>query len=60
VLLLREVSVPLRQHAKKRSNSQKLKKMTFFAVFSRWIKAYPLATALGTVGESFSQKTGRS
>jgi hypothetical protein len=44
---------PLRQHAKNRSNSQKLKKITFFAVFSRWIKALPLVTALGTVGESF-------
>jgi hypothetical protein len=47
---------PLRQHAKKRSYSQKLKKNHFFRAFSRFIKTYPLVTALGTVGESFSQK----
>jgi hypothetical protein len=32
---------------------RKIKKNTFFAVLSRWVKAYPLAIALGQWGKFF-------
>jgi hypothetical protein len=41
-------------------NAKNTKKVTFFTVFSRWIKAYALTIALSTVGKSFFHKTGRS